>query len=187
MPSSSSATPRVTPPWRQFLAEVDQLLAAPVELHCLGGFAITECYGLPRPTSDVDYIAVRPLDAQRYLEEIAGRGSALAKKYRVYLQYVGVVDLPEDYEQRLLEVYPRAFRCLRIFALEAYDLVLSKLERNSPKDREDVEFLVQRIPLDPKVLSYRYEKELRPYLANAERHDLTLKLWLDAYFPPQQS
>ena len=66
MPSSSSATPRVTPPWRQFLAEVDQLLATPVELHCLGGFVITECYGLPRPTSDVDYIAVRPLDAQRY-------------------------------------------------------------------------------------------------------------------------
>jgi hypothetical protein len=28
----------------------------------------------------------------------------------------------------------------------------------------------------------RYEEELRPYLANESRHDLTLNLWLDACF-----
>ena len=32
------------------------------------------------------------------------------------------------------------------------------------------------------VLKQRYEKELRPYLANEQRHDLTLKLWLEACF-----
>ncbi len=178
-PPSLSFTP---PHWRQFLGEVDQLLAKPVELHCLGEFAVTESYGLPRPTADIDYFSVRPLDQQLHLEDIGGRESKLARKYKIYVQYVGITNLPEDYEQRLIEVYPGSFRNLRLLALEAFDLVLSKLERNSPRDREDVEFLAKRIPLDPKVLSARYEQELRPYLANVERHDRTLRLWLEAYF-----
>jgi hypothetical protein len=56
---------------------------------------------------------------------------------------------------------------------------LSKLTRNSPVDREDVKFLMRRAPLDPKVLQERYRRELRPYLSNEARHDLTLALWLD--------
>jgi hypothetical protein len=186
MQDSSATNPRL-PPWRQFLTAVDELLVVPVELHCLGGFVITECYGLPRPTADVDYVSIRPSDQQRHLEEIAGRESRLAKKYKVCLQHVGIVNLPEDYEERLVAVYPQSFRNLRICVLEAYDLALSKLERNSPKDREDVEFLARKVPLDPNVLSRRYERELRPYLANAARHDRTLKLWLDACFPARLS
>jgi hypothetical protein len=46
--------------WRAFLAEVDSKLLAPVELHCLGAFVLGVCYGLPRPTADVDYIAAIP-------------------------------------------------------------------------------------------------------------------------------
>ena len=34
-------------------------------------------------------------------------------------------------------------------------------------------------PLDLAVLESRYRSELRPYLANPERHDLTLRLWLE--------
>ncbi len=187
MPTSSAASPPLKPSWRQFLTEVDHLLVQSVELHCLGAFVITECYGLLRPTADLDYVSVRPSSEQRHLEEIGGRESKLAKKHKVFLQYVGTVNLPENYEERLIEVYRQSFRNLRVLALEAYDLALSKLERNSPKDRDDVEFLAKKIPLDPKVLSHRYEEELRPYLANAERHDLTLKLWLEAYFPGQRS
>jgi hypothetical protein len=44
--------------------------------------------------------------------------------------------------------------------LEGDDLALSKLERNSAREN-------------------RYHSELRPYLANQERHDLTLRLWLE--------
>jgi hypothetical protein len=42
-----------------------------------------------------------------------------------------------------------------------------------------IEALARAAPLDLAVLEGRYSSELRPYLANAERHDLTLRLWLE--------
>lgn len=59
-------------------------------------------------------------------------------------------------------------------------LILSKAERNSPKDREDVQYVAKTAPLNPTVLRERYDKELR---ANEARHDLTIKLWSEL-FPP---
>jgi hypothetical protein len=67
-------------PWPAFLADVDQSLSEPVELHCLGGFVLTAVYGIPRSTADIDYIAIIPQEAIEDLERIAGRDSALAKK-----------------------------------------------------------------------------------------------------------
>ena len=71
---------------------------------------------------------------------------------------------------------------LRLLALEVHDLVVAKLVRNSPIDLEDAKFLAKTGKLDETVLRQRYEQELRPYLANESRHDLTLNLWLDACF-----
>jgi hypothetical protein len=36
-------------PWSAFLAELDQALSEPIELHCIGGFVVSLLYGLPRP------------------------------------------------------------------------------------------------------------------------------------------
>jgi hypothetical protein len=36
------------------------------------------------------------------------------------------------------------------------------------------------VPFDLGILQERYQKELRPYLGNPEREDLTLKLWMEA-------
>lgn len=168
--------------WNAFLREVDELLDASVELHCLGGFVLAARYGLPRPTGDVDYIAAIPSDTVTDIEQTAGRGSELHKKHGLYFQYVTVADVPEDYADRLTELFPGQFSRLQLLALDVHDLVLAKLVRNSPVDLEDVKFLAQTGKLDETVLKQRYEKELRPNLANERRHDLTLKLWLDACF-----
>jgi hypothetical protein len=179
-PDRSSAGP--PPPWDAFLDEVDSQLSGSVELHCVGGFVLTTVYGVPRTTGDLDFTAAVPPQAATLLEEVAGPGSPLAEKYKLYLRRVGVDDLPEAYQERLREVFARRFRRLCLFALDPYDLVLSKLTRNSGKDREDVSFLVRALTLDPESLRERYQKELRPYLANQERHDLTLQIWLEDYF-----
>ena len=68
---------------------------------------------------------------------------------------------------------------MRLLGAEAYHLALSKLERNLGRDREDVKHLGRTVPLDADVLEQRYRQELRPYLVNTERHDLTIKLWLE--------
>jgi len=100
-------------------------------------------------------------------------------KHKIYLDYVGVAKVPEDYEDRLTEMFPGAYRHLRICALDPYDLALSKLERNIQRDRDDVKHLAHSIPLDLKVLKERYENELRWQLGNPEREDLTLRLWTE--------
>jgi hypothetical protein len=134
-------------------------------------------YGLPRPTADVDCLSVIPADRAAHLQAVAGVGSTLHRKHGVYFQTVGIVSVPENYSDRLNAMFPRAYQRLQLLGLDPYDLALSKLERNSSRDREDVKFLVRAVPLDLTVLENRYRSELRPYLVNAERHDLTLRLW----------
>ena len=170
--------PREIPkPWDAFFRDLDRSLEGPVELHCLGGFVLTMLYGLVRPTADVDVLAVRP---DMDLNQLAGIGSPLHKRHRIYLQRVSVLEAyPEDYEERLTEMFPDAFRNLRLFALDPHDLALTKLRRNSQRDREDVLHLAVTAPLDIETLRARYGK-MRPLLGSPEREDLTLKLWIEA-------
>jgi G:T-mismatch repair DNA endonuclease (very short patch repair protein) len=77
-------------------------------------------------------------------------------------------------------MFPGTFARLRPFALNHYDLALAKLERNIQRDRDDVKYLARTIPFDLGVLKECYESELRPYLGNPEREDLTLRLWVEA-------
>jgi hypothetical protein len=178
------AEQELPPPWGEFLEEVDKALLEPVELHCIGGFVISLLYGLPRPTGDVDYISAIPRYRIEELERLAGRGSKIAAKYKVHLQHVAVAVMPEDYESRLKEMFPGRFKRLKILAPDPYDLALSKLERNSPKDQGDVEYLAKTVPLDPKALEERYLQELRPNLLSRHSwHDGTLKMWISSYFP----
>lgn len=180
MPPGESSLPA---PWSDFLKEVDRLLSKPVELQCLGGFVLITRYGFPRATNDIDYLpTLAPAEQQRLLE-IAGKASSLHRRFHVYIQCVGgVTTLAENYEDRLEDIFPGQFKKLRILALDPYDLVLSKLERNSPKDREDVKYLARTVPLNRDTLLARYREELRPYLSNEARHDLTIELWVGDYF-----
>jgi hypothetical protein len=171
---------KITEPWYSFLLEIDQKLSEDIELECLGGFIITQIYQLARPTADVDIISVNPKNQSKRLREIAGEGSLLHRKYKVYLDFVSVAQLPENYEDRLTEVFPETFRRLRLLALDPYDIALSKIERNIQRDRDDVKYLSKVIPFDLDILKERYEKELRPILGNPRREDLTLKLWIEA-------
>ena len=104
----------------------------------------------------------------------------LHKKYKVYLDRVGVAKVPENYEDRLTKIFPKVFKHLRLLALDPYVLALSKLERNIQRDRDDVKHLAKTVPLDLEVLKERYQKELRWQLGNPEREDLTLRLWIEA-------
>jgi hypothetical protein len=72
-------------------------------------------------------------------------------------------------------------------ALDPYDLALSKLERNSQKDRDDVRFLARSVPLHPEVLEERYTSELRWQLGQPEREDLTLRLWIEMILEDKQA
>lgn len=177
----------LTSPWKEFLSELDAKLTEPVALYCIGGFAVRYFYRMSSwMTGDLDYYSVLPFQCGDDLEKLAGVGSALARKYKLRIHRVTVNAMPEDFEARSTEMFPGRFRNFHIHAPDPYDMILSKLERNSPKDFDDAQFLARTLSLDPQVLRERYRERLRPYLVgNEERHDLTLKLWIDACFPEQ--
>lgn len=109
------------------------------------------------------YSFLRPIAENNSLKK-QGKGPGLHKRHKVYLDLVGVCNYPDSYEDRLTEVFAGKYAHLRLMALDPYDLVLTKLERNSFRDREDVRYLARSIPLDPKTLRIRYSTEMRPYL-----------------------
>jgi hypothetical protein len=92
---------------------------------------------------------------------------------------------PEDYLTRVIPLCPGTWQNLKLFALEAHDLALTKLERNFERDREDVLGLAQAGHLDRDVLAARYQKELRPYLVRETSHDQTLRMWIESCWPEQ--
>ncbi len=167
----------VREPWLSFLREIDDFVSEPTQVHCLGGFVVTVVYELDRATSDLDTLPL--VGHSEELFQFAREGSLLSQRYGLYLDRVGIATLPENYEDRLSEVFDGSFEKLKIFVLDPYDLALAKIERNGDIDREDVRHLARVVPFDLDVLSRRYHNELRVYLGNPEREDLTLKLWLD--------
>lgn len=76
-------------------------------------------------------------------------------------------------------MFPGTYRHLRLMAFDPYDIVLSKLERNSQSDRDDVRYLSRTVPLDMAALQQRYETELRWQLGRPDREDLTMTLWME--------
>lgn len=172
-------------PWAAFLKALDDLLEKPVDLHCIGGFVISMQYGLSRETADIDILPASPNERLVELQRLGGVDSDLHRRFKIYLQIVPIVSYPEDYESRLVQMWPR-FKLvhLRLYALEPHDLALTKLERNADVDRQDVQALARAGQLDPRTLRDRYVKEFRPNLASGvEKHDLTLELWIEMCWP----
>src|SRR6516164_664238 len=96
--SANRENHRLPSPWKGFLSELDDKLTEALELHCIGGFVLAFFYALPRTTGDIDYYAAVPADPN--LEAMAGQGSPLHQKHKVWLHRVAVASLPEDYVTR---------------------------------------------------------------------------------------
>jgi len=78
------------------------------------------------------------------------------------------------------------FKRLKILVPDAYDWILSKLERASPKDRDDADYLFRSQKLDAQVLRDRYKNGLRHNLiGKIEWHDQTFELWIDIFTAPR--
>jgi hypothetical protein len=81
---------RMPEPWPSFLAEIDRSAAAPIDLHCLGGFAVSVYYGLEVDVEDVKHLArSKNLDLD-----------LLKARYKAELRPI-VVGPPERHDQTL--------------------------------------------------------------------------------------
>jgi hypothetical protein len=189
-PEKASATPATQPaePWRSFLRDLDERLKGKAELRCLGAFVIAQHYGIGRATSDIDFLSALVESSEDDVERLAGIGSELHKRYRVHVQRVGIVTPPSDYAGRMTRMFPAAtWKRLSLFALDATDLALSKVERNSERDRDDFVALVRAGLVDLGALKKRYVEEVRPHLlSKLSWHDKTVELWLEMASAPEE-
>lgn len=168
-------------PWLSFLRELDPVAGEPTKVPCIGGFAVTQYYGSTRTTVDLDVIDVAPIASRNRLIEAGGKGSLLSRKHHVYLDFVGIAQVPYEYEERLVPIYEGAFTNLHLFVMDPYDIALCKLKRDIDRDFQDMLFLARSTPFDLDVFEKRYREELRPYLFGSVRDaDLTFERWLDA-------
>ena len=80
----------------------------------------------------------------------------------------------------------RTIQAVQNLVPDAYDCILSKLERASPKDRDDADYLFRSQKLDAQVLRDRYKNELgHNLIGKIEWHDQTLELWIDIFTAPR--
>lgn len=172
-------------PWKSFLTDLDVRLVGATELHCLGGFVVSEYYGLIRATGDIDVLEIRGAAANTLIG-LSGKNSDLHKRHKVYVDYVTVAEVPYEYETRLIPVFENEFTHLHLRAFERHDLVLAKLARNIDRDRQDLEAMAMGPGLDVELLKERFDSEMKPYIGNPKRDELTLDLWIEIINELQQ-
>ena len=97
-------------PWLFFLRELDSAVREEVRLDCIGGFVISMVYGFSRPTADLDVLEIAPGEAGIPILELGMKGGPLHKKYKIHLDHVGVVHVPENYKDRLTEIFPQGLQ-----------------------------------------------------------------------------
>jgi hypothetical protein len=166
-------------PWPSFLRELDGAVHEDIRLDCLGGFVISMVYGFSRPTGDLDVLEIAPREAGRPMLELGKRGGPLHKKYKIYLDHVGVVHVPENYEERLTEIFPKVFKHLRVL-LSTLTISLCQSWSATSSGPGRCAALGADSAVRFGIAKVRYQKELRWQLGNPEREDLTLRLWIEA-------
>lgn len=173
-------TDQLPEPWLSLLRELDLRANTELKLVCIGGFAVTVGYGAPRTTADLDVLGMFHDPAGMAVLALAEKGGELQQRFGVAIDLVNVATPPYNYGERLRELFQGMHICLRLFVPDACDLALLKLQRNSQRDREDVKWLARAESFEMGEMRRRYWEELRPYLTGpVERHDLTLKLWIE--------
>lgn len=122
----------------EFLESLGKRYPKTETLSLLGGSAML-LLGSPRETMDVDYVGndIHKNDFQRALEEIA-------EDFGLETEAVPIdqfIPLPEGNEQRKIHI--GQFGKVAVYVIDPYSIALSKIDRGSDRDFDDIIFLIQ--------------------------------------------
>lgn len=178
----SRRQPELPAEWNHYLAEIGKHILIPVEVHCIGGFAAMGRYGARFAAKEIHYVATVPPRGVETLRILGGEDSEMARRHGLSLQFSGNAEYIEDYERRLEPIFSGRFGNLRLYAMEAHDLVLAALDSRHAADLAVMGYLVRSRFLKKRVLKRRYKEGLRPYVAQPQRLDRIVQGWLEQYF-----
>lgn len=133
------------------------------QLHLLGGGALT-LLGSPRPSLDIDFVGddVHPNELHRTILSIA-------KEMDLFVDAVPIdrfVPLPEGHENRAIHI--GQFENLEIFVIDPYSIALSKVDRGSFTDYDDILFLIK----SGYITIVELEKIVQKAITKAGKYDL---------------
>lgn len=148
--------------------------ASRLRLAVIGSSALFLQTSYQRGTKDADVLEVPPFDAAtaEALLRIAGRGSPLHKRHRIYLEVVrsGVPFLPQNPSWHPAP-FGEQLSNLDLRVLDVVDVVVSKIKRFSANDRADIDAMARHGRLPHAALVERFQDAIEWHKgdASAER------------------
>ena len=151
-------------------------VSAKIPLRIIGSAALMLQADYERGTKDSDVLETSALtaEASQRLEKIAGRGSALHTKHRLYVDIVpnGLPFLPQAPKCHDLADLNTRLTHFDIEALDIVDVVVSKLKRFDANDVSDIEAMVQRALVSHDALILRFQAAVDWFAGDARAGDL---------------
>jgi hypothetical protein len=148
---------------KSILTEFGKRVPPGSQLHLLGGGALT-LLGSPRPSLDIDFVGddVHPNELHRTILKIA-------KEMDLFVDVVPIdrfIPLPDGHENRSIHI--GQFENLEIFIIDPYSIALSKVDRGSFTDYDDILFLIQSGYVNMQNL----EEIIQKAISKAGKYDL---------------
>jgi len=165
---------------RDFLRDLDRAwtpAASPkVPLRIIGSTALMLQASYERGTKDSDVLETVDLgaDIRARLEAIAGQGSKLHVRHKLYVDIVsgGLPFLAQSPRWVDVPDLNAGLTNLHVQVLHIVDVVVSKLKRFHAYDLQDIDAMVERGLVDHGVLIERFRDAVDGYLLDARAEDL---------------
>lgn len=163
-----------------FLRDVDRALTGTLTerltLHVIGSTALMLQVDYQRGTKDSDILEMTALDPviRRALLDVAGPGTALHVRHRLYLDIVanGVPFVPHAPRWHRAAALSRTLQHLDLEVLDVVDVVVSKLKPFRPQDREDIAAMVDRRFIEHAALVERFRAMIDRFAYDARADEL---------------
>ncbi|MBL8635569.1 MAG: hypothetical protein JNM40_20250 [Myxococcales bacterium] len=167
-------------PFRSFFQDIDRRWESAREeklrLRVIGSAALMLQTDYVRGTKDSDILETTELAAvdKNRLLELAGAGSRVAQRHRMYLEIVssGLPFLPLSPHWHPLPELNPLLKHLTIEVLDVVDVVVSKLKRFSASDLDDVRAMTEKGLVEHRRLIERFQSAVDVYGGDARADDL---------------
>lgn len=163
----------------EFLGEIDRLWTrqgtGKIEFNVIGSGALMLQTDYERRTKDGDVLEIRPIEknVRQALMALAGRGSDLSARLRIYLDIVpgSLPFLPHPplfHRVKALE----KLRYFDVKVLDVVDVAVSKLQRFTANDRNDIREMITRDLISHARLVERFRIAMDRFEMDARAEDL---------------
>ena len=166
--------------FENFFLEIDEKWSPcgsePIILPIIGCSALVLQCDYYRGTKDNDILEIGNItpDITKSLEALAGKGSILAQRHKLYLDIVGagIPFLPQSPHFHPLKDFNGHLKNFNLKVLDVTDVVVSKLMTFRAQDVEDIKHVVDMSLVKPKKLMERFLSAVEIWSLGSRAKDL---------------